>query len=101
MTRLRISPEAEQELAEAAAWYESRRVGLGIELVALVDRDLEAILERPLAHTLWRPDRQYRKRVMKRFPYVVFFRVDSEEIIVVSIAHTRRKPGYWLDRRQP
>lgn len=47
MTRLRIAPEAEQELAEAAAWYEERRAGLGVELIAVIDRVLEAILEMP------------------------------------------------------
>jgi hypothetical protein len=28
---LRVLPEAEEELAEAAAWYEAKRAGLGVE----------------------------------------------------------------------
>ena len=98
MTRLRIAPEAEQELAEAAAWYEKRRAGLGIELIAVIDRELDAILEMPLIHPLWRADRPYRKRAAKRFPYLIFFRVEEDEIIVAAIAHIRRTPGYWLRR---
>lgn len=98
MTRLRIAPEAEQELAEAVAWYEERRGGLGVELIAVIDRELEAIREKPLANPLWRHDRPYRKRAAKRFPYVIFFRVETDEIVISAIAHTRRAPGYWLQR---
>jgi hypothetical protein len=32
-----IAPEVEQDLAEAYAWYEARRVGLGEEFLSCVD----------------------------------------------------------------
>ncbi|MGH7283650.1 MAG: type II toxin-antitoxin system RelE/ParE family toxin [Polyangiaceae bacterium] len=100
MTRLRVSPEAEKELGEAAAWYEERRGGLGIDLVALVDKAFEAIVAAPPSFPLWRSDRDYRKMVLKRFPYVVFFRYDAndDEVVVIAVAHSRRRPGYWVDR---
>ena len=60
--RLRIEPDAEEELAEAAEWYEARRAGLGVELVAVVDGALEAIVVAPLAHPLWMPSRPYRTK---------------------------------------
>jgi len=41
VTALRVLPEAEEELAEAARWYETKRVGLGVELVAIVDGAFE------------------------------------------------------------
>ena len=45
MTRiLRVRPEAETELAAAAEWYESRKPGLGVELVASVDQALEGLV---------------------------------------------------------
>ncbi len=49
MKALRILPEAEEELAEAAAWYEARRVGLGVELIAVIDRTFEEIADAPRA----------------------------------------------------
>lgn len=91
--RLRVAPEAEQELAEAAEWYEARRPGLGIEFVAIMDRELEEIVAAPLAHALWRSDRVYRRRVVKPFPYVIFFRAAQDEVVVVAFAHARRRPG--------
>jgi plasmid stabilization system protein ParE len=96
--RLRVAPEAEEELAAAAEWYEARRAGLGVELVASIDGALEEILAAPLSCAAWRPDRPYRKKVVRRFPYVIFFTLEDETVVVVAIAHTRRRPGYWARR---
>ncbi len=93
-----VSPEAEEELAEAAEWYEKRRAGLGLELVAVVDSALEAIAGAPLSHPLWRSDRPYRKKVLQRFPYVLFFSCEDNVVVVVAIAHAKRRPGYWAQR---
>jgi hypothetical protein len=72
---LRVLPEAEEELAHAAEWYESKRGGLGIELVAVVDAALDEIRDAPAACPLWRDGRPYRRKVLTRFPYSVVFRV--------------------------
>ena len=95
---LRVLPEAEEELAEAATWYEAKRVGLGVELVAAIDRALDEIVDAPLSCALWRSDRPYRRKVLERFPYAIFFRVDGAVIEVMAIAHAKRGPGYWLHR---
>jgi plasmid stabilization system protein ParE len=97
---LRILPEAEEELAEAAAWYEVRRSGLGVELIAVVDRAFEEITDAPLACGLWRDDRPYRRKILTRFPYVIFFRVEGETVTVMAVAHAKRRPGYWAERNR-
>jgi plasmid stabilization system protein ParE len=33
------------------------------------------------------------------FPYVVFFYVRHGTAIVLAIAHAKRRPGYWAERR--
>ena len=98
MRELRVLPEAEAELVEAAEWYESRRAGLGLRLILAVDRAFEDILDAPGSHALWIAGRPFRKRVLTRFPYVVFFRSDGARVDVVAVAHARRRPGYWLGR---
>ena len=95
---LRVLPEAEDELQSAATWYENRRRGLGVEFVAEVDRALQSVLERPESSPVWRPNRPYRKHPLRRFPYVVFFRIDPAIVEIVAVAHAKRRPGYWLDR---
>ena len=97
---LRVLPDAEAELQSAALWYEEKRRGLGIEFVAVVDGALQSVLDNPEACPVWRRNRPYRKRSLKRFPYVVFFRIDSSTVEIVAVAHAKRRPGYWLDRRR-
>jgi hypothetical protein len=58
---LRALPEAEEELAEAAEWYEAKRTGLGVELIAIVDYAFEEILDAPPLYALWRADGPYRR----------------------------------------
>jgi plasmid stabilization system protein ParE len=60
----------------------------------------ESILENPEACPVWRADRPDRKRFLKRFPYVVFFGIDWSTIEILAVAHAKRRPGYWLDRRR-
>ena len=48
--RLRVLPEAEAELQSAALWYEEKRRGLGVELIAVVDSAFQSVLENPEAH---------------------------------------------------
>ena len=42
-----IAPEVEKDLAEAYAWYEARRVGLGEEFLGCVDACMAAICRMP------------------------------------------------------
>jgi hypothetical protein len=39
-----------------------------------------------------------RRQILKRFPYMVVFACRDEELVVVAVSHTRRKPLYWLNR---
>ena len=45
---------------------------------------------------LWKANRSYRRRVLRRFPYSIFYVVDPDVIIIVALAHHKRRPGYWL-----
>jgi toxin ParE1/3/4 len=93
-----LLPEAEAELAAAAEWYESRRAGLGVDLIATVDAALADVQASPERSSLWRKDRPYRKCLLRRFSFAIFHTVSIEDVVVVAIAHAKRRPGYWLDR---
>jgi len=95
---LRVRPEAEQELLAAAEWYETRKPGLGVELVAAVDEALHQLVDNPLASPLWKPGLPHRHHPVRRFPYVIFFVIDDDAVEVVAIAHGKRCPGYWRHR---
>jgi plasmid stabilization system protein ParE len=99
MRTLRVLPEAEEEIAHTAEWYESKRPGLGVEMVAVIEAAFEQIVDAPLACAVWRRGRPYREKIVERFPYIIFFTIDDAVVEVVAVAHTKRKPGYWLERR--
>ena len=101
MKPVRLDLEAEEELAEAARWYEKQRPGLGLELMAEVD---EAIARIPEWHGAYRlmphvaPRFGIRRIVLARFPFSVVFMELPAEWRVLAIAHQRRRPGYWVGR---
>ena len=96
-----VHPEAISEIEETAAWYEARRPGLGLEFVAAVDHALGALTERPEQAPVWKGGRPWRRHRLSRFPYVVFYRLDGERVLVMAVAHSKRRPGYWTARELP
>lgn len=89
---------ADAELAAAAEWYEQERRGLGDELLAEAGRVLDAIAESPATWPLVLGSRVVRSFLFPRFPYVAYFVVQSETILVMAFGHTSRRPGYWRSR---
>lgn len=88
--------EAESELFEAAAWYESKESGLGKRFRNEIVHVLDRILEDPM---LWREHSGgYRRVNCPVFPYYIPFFIRAEKIIVAAVAHEYRKPGYWKYR---
>jgi len=43
-------------------------------------------------------DHDTRRFLLRRFPYSVIYRVEPSRIVIVAIAHGRRRPGYWKER---
>jgi plasmid stabilization system protein ParE len=70
---VRVSEEAEAEMAEAARWYETHRAGLGKEFLDAVDTAVERIAQAPQIGSLVPgvSDQSIRRRPVRRFPYHV------------------------------
>lgn len=101
MKTVRVEPEAKQELAAAAAWYEERRQGLGLELVAEVDAVFAAIARNPSRFPLYprvAKELGVRRAAARRFPYSIAFIELREADRVLAVAHEKRRPGYWVGR---
>lgn len=97
---LRVSEPAGAELAEAVRWYESRRPGLGVDLLDAVARALDLIEQNPEIGSPMPAVAQGRLRrlVVQRFPYQVIYEVTPAEVAVVAVAHAKRHPDYWKTR---
>ena len=98
MTRpILFRPEAETELMEAASWYEERGKGLGAEFLRSLDATISAIERNPLAYPIIFGT--VRRAVLRRFPYVVIYRPQDDEILIIACMHGRRDPKRWQERR--
>lgn len=69
MREIRLRPEAEEDLADAAACYEKQRLGLGHEFLDEVQAMLSSIAETPMMYP--NVHRDTRRAVIHRFPFSV------------------------------
>jgi len=93
---VQISEPAALELTEAVRCYEDRRPGLGAKLFEAVSQAFDVIEHFPEGGARRRaPARQL---PVRGFPFLVVYRIRPDDVYVVAVAHTRRRPGYWLHR---
>lgn len=91
-------PMANQELQDAFAHYESKRPGLGDELLDAVDVQLAFIESDPFQSSPCVENPEFRYRTLHRFPYAICFGIVDGKAWIVAFAHHARRPNYWLDR---
>ncbi|MHB9024862.1 MAG: type II toxin-antitoxin system RelE/ParE family toxin [Armatimonadota bacterium] len=87
---------AEQEMLDAERYYEQQVAGLGGIFLDKVDAALADIAEHPYRWPVIFPN--IHRRLIHRFPYGLFYRIDEDEIVIVAVAHLHRHPMYWIER---
>jgi plasmid stabilization system protein ParE len=94
--RARFLRPAEQEVDEAIAYFDEQRDGLGERF----ERDLQAAVEHIVKspRTGKRIGANVRKHPLRTFRYNVIYAIDGEEVVLIAVAHHRRRPGYWHRR---
>lgn len=97
--RVRTHSDASTELAEAVRWYESRRTGLGSDLLDEVAGTIERVAQNPEIGSSLSADQNTRRLFVTRFPYQLVYRLRTDEVVIVAVAHLKRRPGYWKHRR--
>ena len=91
-----IRPEARTDLLDAFHWYQSRRDRLGYDFKLCVDEVIAKIQRNPLIHKVIKDG--IRRSVTRRFPYGVFYVVDSERITILAVLHARQNPAKRKNR---
>lgn len=96
--RITLAPEADQELSEAVAHYvEVASPLLGQAFLSEFSRATVLLTQSPRIGAPWR--KQYRRVMLRRFPYSLIYVLGTDEIRILAIAHQRRRPGYWAQRK--
>lgn len=89
-------PEAEKEFREAARYYENEASGVGLAFIIEVHKAIDAIVANPLASPEVRGS--IRKKVLNHFPYNMLYSIEPNLVVVVAVAHQKRRPTYWRRR---
>ncbi|MBC8180813.1 type II toxin-antitoxin system RelE/ParE family toxin [candidate division KSB1 bacterium] len=96
MYEIKIHKEAEQEIIDASLYYEENTRELGYEFLDELEKAILKIKNFPLAWSIY--EGEYRRYLMKRFPFGIIYRIESNFIFIIAVANLHRKPGYWKYR---
>jgi plasmid stabilization system protein ParE len=94
--RVRLHPEARAELRGAHQWYYERSPLSATTFAHALDNAISQIAEAPERYPL--AEHGTRKLVLQRFPFNLFYRLGETEIVILAVAHQKRRPGYWSTR---
>ena len=83
-----IRPRAEGDLQRAWQWYERERRGLGEKFLAEMRQLIGSLEHQPERSPLYY--RGFRRLIARRFPYKVFYRIESDRVIVFRVLHASR-----------
>jgi plasmid stabilization system protein ParE len=100
--KIRLLKGAESDMRTAAAWYEKRQAGLGEGFLQELTRRLKDVELQPRQfgrEECHRTERDVRFCRLGRFPYRIVFEIREPWIVILAVAHARRRPGYWKRRR--
>ncbi len=96
MNGIPILREAEVELWDAVAYYEGKAPGLGLDFENEIENALQMIANQPDRWPL-RNDGT-RRYLVHRFPYLIVYVHDNNQVWILAFAHCKRKPAYWQNR---
>ncbi|PZV16446.1 MAG: recombinase [Pseudanabaena sp.] len=85
--------KAEEDVAQAYAWYEKQERGLGEEFLRCVDAAIQLIGRNPEMYSKVHKD--FRKCVVRRFPYMIFYEYSPNTVTIFAIFHCSQHPQKW------
>lgn len=94
--RTSFHPLAERELNDAARFYEATSPGLGRAFLVEAEHCLREVMKHPGSGT--RVRNEIRRRLFRRFPYGLLYRIQEGEVRVVAVTNLKRRPFYWAPR---
>lgn len=89
-------PRADLDIEAAFLWYEKEQSGLGLEFLDELRGVYNQIVEGPFKYPHLRSG--VRRALVRRFPYIVYFSVETTVIVVLAVLHASRDPAEWQRR---
>ena len=95
---LRFLPEVEEDVINGYLWYEDKSRGLGEDFLRMFYASSNELMGNPLLYQKVHYD--FRRRLLRRFPYAIYFTVENELVIVFGLFHCARNPQLVLTKLQ-
>ena len=96
MIPYRFLTPAEEEMTEAALFYEAASSQLGSDFLDDVQRAVDRLRKFPEAGEAITSG--LRRTLLHRFPFSLIYAIEENVIIVIAVAHHGRRPWYWQSR---
>jgi plasmid stabilization system protein ParE len=94
--RLELREGAKDDFNESFDWYAERSQSAAIEFATALEDAFDQILATP--DRFPQTKRGCRYFPLTRYPFRVVYRQEADCLVVVAIAHAKRRPGYWHRR---
>jgi plasmid stabilization system protein ParE len=89
---------AVREYRDSRKWYAARSASVAERFRAAVDIAVDRVASQ--TDSLPILSGEFRWVRVRRFPYVLVFKRRSPDVVmIVAVAHTSRRPGYWRRRK--
>ena len=95
-----FDPAAARDYNDARDYYYDQRPDLADAFEADFVRAVELIRAHPEASPVV-TEEGARKRLMRRFPYNVYYTIEPDQIRIWAVAHEKQRPYYWHERLKP
>ena len=96
MIGYRFLTPAEIEMTEASVFYEAATSGLGAEFLDEIERLVLLVCEHPkIGRSI---NGSLRQVILHRFPFSLIYSIEVDAVLIVAVAHQRRRPDYWKTR---
>jgi plasmid stabilization system protein ParE len=90
---------ARVDFDESFDWYAERSVDAAIGFAAAVEEAIDKVIADPRRFPSTHGRCQYCS--LRRYPFRLVFRDEPDRLVVVAVAHAKRRPGYWHARTDP
>ena len=91
-----VTAVAEDHILNACDYYETQQPGLSDRFLA----ELQSVYKKRSSNPQYysyistHPGDQYRDVSLYKFPFVVIYEISDEDVIVIAVFNTHRKPMY-------
>jgi hypothetical protein len=94
--KIRLLDEAYLDLQTGHLFYEKQATGLGVYFLDSLIADIDSLAVYAGIHPICIG--RYYRMLSKRFPFAIYYRIQSEEVLVYAVLDCRRKPAWVRER---